>query len=239
MCSQETKILQGKIFSDSIPPNNIHIINLNLARGTTSDSNGDFEIVARPLDTLLISSVQFQRKKILVSKQNYIDAKISIFLIPQATELDEIQLSDLKLSGFLQEDVSRIRIVDRSQFGIPYAEKRPTQAERHLYTASSSAGGIPLDLLINTINGKIKMLKKVKANDELSKKVEEGLNAVGVDFFTEDLELDREEVINFIYYCAEDQEFLDLLALKNNLGLIKFYKSNKYPFLILRGIEKE
>lgn len=234
--SQESKLLQGQILTDSILPANIHVVNLSLKEGVTSDQAGRFYIRARPDDSLLFSSVQFQNRVIRVKKEQFEAGEMQVRLFLARNELDEVRISDLKLSGVLDKDVGRIEIFDRTKFGIPYARKGPTQTERKLYTATTSPGGIPLDLLLNTINGKIKMLKKVKANDELSAAVNKALDRFGREFFESELEIPEAEVVNFIYYCARDQNFSIFLNSENDLGLIDLFKEELEPFREMRQL---
>ncbi|MCM8567908.1 hypothetical protein NE848_00835 [Gramella jeungdoensis] len=234
--SQELKLLQGHILTDSIEPSNIHVVNLSLKEGVTSDDSGKFYIRARLDDSLLFSSVQFQNSIIRINKEQFETGKIQIKLFPAQNELDEVRISDLKLSGVLDKDVARIEIFDRTEFGIPYAKKGLTQTERKLQTATTSAGGIPLDLLLNTFNGKIKMLKKVKANDELSASVIKAFDSFGREFFERELDIPETEVLNFLYYCARDQNFSIFLESELNLELIDLFRKNVESFREWRGI---
>lgn len=235
--SQEVKLLAGKIWSDSIPPSGIHVVNLDQESGTTSNALGEFKIYAGLGDRILFSSVQFENQQVIINNTLYTIGRIEVKLYSARNELDEIRISDLKLSGYLDKDVSRVKIFDRTRYGIPHARERPGQIERHLYTATTSSGGIPLDLLLNSINGKIAMLKKAKANDEMSNAVGEGLNSVGKDLFISELQVPEQEVINFIYYCSADPEFSRILDLGNNLELIEYFKIKVNPFKELREID--
>jgi len=235
--AQDNKILHGHISTDSLPANNIHIINITTKQGTTSDDAGEFSLTATINDSVLFSSVQFQNRTIRVSEEIFNSGSLEIKLYPANNELDEVRISDLHLSGVLFGDVPKIKIIDRAQFGIPYPTEPISQTERHLYTATHSAGGVPLDLIINTINGKIKMLKKVKANDDLTVSVEKGMAVMGRDFFTNDLGLPEEEVLNFLYFCAYQSAYQRILKSGNELDLMLFLKNQKQEFFERRSLE--
>ena len=247
MYSQQTTLLEGQIVSDSILTANIHVVNLNLEKGTTSDISGKFRIYSRSGDTLLFSSVQFEKRKVIVT-QTDIDARsLSVKLFPSRNELDEVRISDLKLSGYLNSDLPRIKYFDRQQFGIPYPEKRPSQTERRLYTANSNItsrwqyigvllGGVPLDVVINDINGRTKYLKALDKQDKLQILVENEIDMMGRKFFTEDLGLPDSEIENFVYYCTDFPEYKNLISDSNRLNLIEFYSSKLDDFINLRQI---
>ena len=64
-----------------------------------------------------------------------------------------------------------------------------------IYTARSGA----LDLLINTLNGKIKKLKKLKEFADLDLLIEKGGETFTTSFFVEDLELPENLISDFIF----------------------------------------
>lgn len=236
--AQENKILHGHISTDSLPANNIHIINTTTKQGTTSDEFGEFSLPVSINDSLLFSSVQFQHRRLRVSEEIFNSGRLDIRLYPANNELEEVRITDLRLSGVLYGDVPKIKIMDRAQFGIPYPKESLSQTERHLYTATHSAGGIPLDLIINTINGKIRMLKKVKANDDLTASVEKGMAIIGRDFFINDLELPEEEVLNFLYFCAYQSAYQRILNSGNEVDLMLLLQDQKQEFFERRDLGK-
>jgi len=243
--SQEVKLLKGEILSDSIAPSNIHIVNLDLEKGTTSNNSGKFQIYAKTGDRILFSSVQFEKREITVSQTTFEAGKLNVKLYPSRNELDEISLSDLKLSGHLDKDLSKIKYFDREKYGIPYPEKKLTQTERRLYTANANItsrwqyigvllGGVPLDVVLNDINGRTKYLKKLYKQDNLQLRVQEGISVLGRSFFVTELKIPEDEIENFIYFVATEPDFQTILESGNRLDLIDFYKMNRQAFVDLR-----
>ena len=246
-CSQEKIILKGQIISDSISTANIHVVNLNLEIGTTSDLSGNFSIYSRQGDTLQFSSVQFEKKQVVITQSDLDTGKITIKLLPARNELDEVRISDLKLSGYLESDLPKINYFDRNKYGIPYPKKRPSQTERRLYTANANItsrwqyigvllGGAPIDVIINDINGRTKYLKALDKQDKLQILVEHEIEKMGRTFFIEDLGLPDSEIENFVYYCTDFPEYKNLISDSNRLNLIEFYSSKLEGFINLRQI---
>lgn len=66
--AQEVIPLSGKIMNDSLEDSYLHIMNLNLQRGTITNADGAFTIPVRINDTLYISAVQFEDEKIVVTQ---------------------------------------------------------------------------------------------------------------------------------------------------------------------------
>ncbi len=247
MYSQQTTLLEGQIVSDSLSTTNIHIVNLSLEQGTTSDDSGKFRIYSRSGDTLLFSSVQFEKRKIVIAQTDIDAGGVRVKLFPSRNELDEVRISDLKLSGYLDSDLPKIKYLDRQQYGIPYPEKKLSQTERRLYTANANItsrwqyigvllGGVPLDVIMNDINGRTKYLKALDKQDKLQQRVQNEIDVMGEEFFINELGLPESEVENFLFYCAESEEFEKLVSTANRLEIIEYYKSRKQEFLELRQI---
>ena len=245
--SQEIKLLDGQILTDSISPANIHIVNLNMEKGTTTDNSGRFKIYAETGDRLLFSSVQFENREIVISSTDVESGKIEVKLFPARNELDEVKISDLKLSGYLDKDLSKIKYFDREKYGIPYPKKQLSQTQRRLYTANQNItsrwqyigvllGGVSLDVVMNDINGRTKYLKKLDQQDKLQLRVQRGIDVLGKSFFISGLGLPESEIENFVYYCAREPEFEIILNSANSLDLIEYYKNRKQDFINLREL---
>ncbi|MUP46758.1 hypothetical protein E0K83_13525 [Gramella sp. BOM4] len=245
--AQEPQLLKGLILSDSIAPANIHIVNLSMEEGATSDESGNFNLRGRLNDSILFSSVEFENR-IIILKQEHLDSeKLEVFLYPARNELDEVQISDLKLSGVLSQDSDKIKIFDRAKYGIPYPRELPSQTERRLYTASAGVesrwayigvllGGVPLDAVINDINGRTKYLRNLLELEKMQEKVQKGILMLGQDFFITDLGLPKREIENFVNYCSEDPVYSELIESEDHLKLIEFFESKIVSFKELRGL---
>ena len=153
---------------------------------------------------------------------------LEVVLLQKINQLEEVNISNISLSGNLERDLSTIETVNQADFGIPYPTKpRPTTIERKIYTASSGS----LGLLINTLNGRIKMLKKARANQELSMLVDKGMNALPLSVFVDEFKIPEEHVINFVYFSAEDPKFKNLVNREAPLELLQFYQGKVQQFL--------
>lgn len=247
--SQDLQLLQGQLISDSTSTANIHIVNLTLEKGTTSDVSGKFKIYANTGDHILFSSVQFEKKEIIITQSDLDSGKIEVKLLPARNELDEVKLSDLKLSGYLDTDLPKIRYFDREQYGIPYPEKRLSQTERRLYTANAGIesrwqyigvllGGVPLDVVLNDINGRTKYLRNLDKQDNLKVSVQKAIDVLGKSFFMSELQLPESEIENFVYYCSRESEFQNILEAENTLDLIEYFKIKKQDFINLRQLNE-
>lgn len=228
LVAQETILLKGKIVADSLDGSSINIINLTRETGTVNSPSGDFEIRVHRNDTLLFSSVQYEIVKKTVSEEIFEKGFMEIGLKQHINQLDEVEISNIGLSGNLSNDLSKIKVFDHSTVGIPYStSKRMAPVERHLHTA----GGSPVELLLNTLSGRIKMLKKAREYELLAMMVDKGMDTMPLEFYTQDLQIPDDEIINFMYYCAESPAFKTLLIEPKKLELIEFFKEKAPDFI--------
>ena len=94
--SQEKTIsIYGKIYSVDTLVANVHVFNLTKKIGTISNDIGEFKLIVSENDTLYISSLEYEKTKIIVTKTNIEAKEIFIKLNPFVNELEEIFLQHL------------------------------------------------------------------------------------------------------------------------------------------------
>lgn len=236
MFSQEKVLLKGKIEADSLIDTAINIINLTQKTGTVNTASGSFEIEVAVSDSLWFSSVQYQHVKIKVTKEIFEKGFLEVYLEENVNELNEVQLTNVGLSGNLAKDLSTIKTFTAADVGFTMSDKpKLTSVERQLFTASGVQKKpqvtVSLDGMLNSFNGKIRLLTKAKENQDADNLVISGVNAMPIGFFTKDLHIPEEHIENFVYFCAENPNFETLLAPVKRLQLIEYYKKKAPEFL--------
>jgi len=224
MGQSESQILSGKILADSLQGYAINIINYTKKIGVTNDENGVFQIPVALGDSIVFSSVQYNALSINVSQTHLAKKEIIVILEPKVQLLDQVQVSNIELSGNLNKDLNTVALqpfVDNRTLGLPFSDQpQPTLIQRRIYTARS---GI-LELPINYLNGKLKKLKRIQALEEIDLIVQKGEETFANSFFLNELELPENLISDFMYYCAEDEYFKNLLENSKRLSLIEFFK---------------
>lgn len=225
------KIIRGKITAKSGNVTGVNIVNLVNEKSTSSDANGDFSILAKAGDLLVFSSVNLECHRKLIEEEDLLTKVIAIEMIPKITELDEV---------IVNKHVE-INAVD---LGIsPKGIKHRTQMERRLYTAGDFkaihllgllGGSLDTDALLNSINGRTAMIKKLA---ELEKKVLL-LEKTGVlfeeEYYTNTLKIPSEYIRGFQYYLVENERFTTVLKSKNktNIEFLMVELAEKYNEMI-------
>ncbi len=235
--------LEGQVLNDTIDKSQLTVVNISLKEGTTTNSNGFFRIRVRVNDTINISAVQYESKQFVVNQTMYNRKKISLYLIPKVTELDVVEISNIDLTGNLNKDIRGTQFkkeVTARELGIPEntAPKR-TIEERRYYTAISSSAGIPLDGLINSITGRLKMLKKHIEISRFQKLVQESRYLISDTIYMKNLNVPEELIEDFVYYVFEDKNAKAYVDADNALGLFEFMMIKSKAYLELKENEKE
>jgi len=203
-------VLTGEVLSDSLPIENVHIINVTTRSGTISNSNGVFQIFVKESDTLLFSDIQFTTQKIIIQPSHLATNFLKVKLEPYTNPLDEVVVDRSKISGG----------VSASTLNLPNADKKPlNKLERNLNHYSQASlpivilgtllgqqGGI--DNIYNIISRHRKRdqkLKKLLENDKIDEINQEEVNQIRAhftdDFYTNTLEIPKDKIDDFILKC--------------------------------------
>ncbi len=227
------------MYSDDGDVAGTHVLNTTTDRATITDVGGYFAISAKLNDTLVFSAVQYQRKEIVVSL-DVLESKLLLIPLEEAlTELDEVVVTPYNLSGDMSRDLNRMDIepvVTSSTLGLPNAYVKPiSKAERELYTATSGGGIVPLFPVINAITGRTKMLKnRIKRNETYART--ERVREFYVDsLYTTELNIPKEKVDDFLYFCEVDSTFQSTVDTHDRLAIWEFLRKKSVVYLENNG----
>ena len=222
MVSQTVEIY-GKIESND-DVENIHIINKTARVFTISNQAGNFKISAKINDTLVFSSVQHKTKVLIIDGDLVLNKTVTVVLDEQVNQLKEVIVGKV-LTGNLLLDIDNTEgnpPINFYDVGIPgYTGKIATQSERRLNEATTGGGIIPLNPILNAISGRTKMLKQqvaLEAKDELLFSIKVRLSEV----FFELNPLEESLIMDFFYFCQEDENFMNACKNQSDLKILQF-----------------
>lgn len=227
--------LLGKVQSES-DVENIHVINKTSQRFTTTNSYGEFRISVSLNDTLVFSSIQHKLQSILIDKEIVDNKTLVVYLEEQINALDQVVVGKV-LTGDILSDVGNVEgePMTSKKAGIPsYQGKPKTQSERRLIEATTGAGIVPLNPILNAISGRTKELKRRVLLEEKETLMYSIKAKLSEDLFS--LEpLHDDYVMEYFYFVSETDDFLercknknDILVLEYLIEKIKIYKKNKF-----------
>lgn len=198
----------------------INIINVTRQTGTTNSASGEFEILVSVNDVLKFSSVQFKTAEVKISEELFQLEFLEVGLEENLNELGVVNISNINLSGNLEQDLEQMEVFSQANVGFAFSRKpAQTLISRKFNSATNSS----LILLINTLNGRIKMLKKAREYMKFDASVDKGIEIVPTEFFVAELGIPEEEIVNFVYFCAESPGYRELISSGKHLDLLEIY----------------
>lgn len=214
--SQEKPIIiSGQVFVDSIPLNDVHIINKALEVGTITEDNGFFEILVKKGDALIISHISLNVKEHIITEENITSKKLRFSLDNKSYMLNEVVIGKTKGIFHVDKDIMthNASVVNAKILNLPYANSKRPKKENLVSLKSGAA--VNLAGLVNALNGNTKRekkLKKLKFEDQ---------NLLGIrehftdGFFTRQLKIKEGYINQFLNYSISS-------------GIIQLYKKEKH-----------
>lgn len=207
----DEKLLHGKITVDSIGANGINILNLTSGKTSLTNSDGTFSILAKANDILVFKEVSLKTYEKKISSNDIIHNRLVLQMQAKTNELKEVIVKNKQISVFSLGIVAKEPV-------------KYSPAERHLQTAGDFkpimllrilGGGMPLDPLINKINGRTKRLKKLVVVEKKEMNIQLISELYQQEYFTLQLGIAAEYVNGFKYFAVENDNFVKVLHSKN------------------------
>lgn len=214
--SVQAQVFTAKVIADSLDQYQINIVNITNRQGTTTQKNGQFSIPASVDDSIVFSSIKHEFKYHIVKASDF-DQITEIKLKVAINELEEVVLSQYRLSGDINKDIKAIKAEPFDQLAITgfSQPRRLSYPERELKRIGrfsiGPAPSIPLDYIIMALNGDLAELHRLKDSNHLIKQKSKIATVFNHYFIQNTLEIDELYVEDFLYYCAEDENFIKLL----------------------------
>lgn len=230
-------LIKGKI---SVQANrdaeNINVFNINTSKGTYTNSYGEFLIAVDKGDKLLISGLQYQEFKVVIT-QKIIDEKlISISINERVNELEEATVRANKLTGDIEVDASRAKTEDADlvegnskdiveTFDYEFRPDDKSAVHNDAIDKSYLKNGLNVANLFRTLLSADRKEKiKSEDTDVAVRKV------YNDDFFQKNFDIDHEHINEFIFYAEENGLQPRMLKKGNELQLIQFLIAKSKTF---------
>ena len=210
--SQDVTIIKGKVqnASNNGVLENVHVVNLNSVIGTLSNEEGEFAIKAAVNDTLYFSYLGFKSIRVRVTNDWLKFGEIKIKMTELSIALEEVVVSPVQLTGYLEVDAKLIPIYDDHRYriagigsGYEGGQSQPGAVTKVLNSIFN-----PADFLYNMFGKRphqMKKLRKMKDDDEIrnllqSKYDRETLMAV--------LQLEKVDIDEILNNCSYSESFI-------------------------------
>ncbi|MCF6181981.1 hypothetical protein [Lutibacter sp.] len=229
---QHQKTITGKLLNYQKPINDVAVLNLNTKTGTISNDNGKFTIMVKLNDTLLITSIQYQTRKMVITKKIVDSFKpIIIQLIPSVTILEEVFVHR-KITGDLVLDSKNtpkdktpkpnftITKAEISGFSLKYSTSnytKPPNAEAFTNPIQMYGVGGGASIPDERYEKYLKSKKLIHQKKDFPTKI---VTTLGLPFFINELKIPKEKINNFLTYC----EYKNIIEKYYNHQLLEVIK---------------
>lgn len=226
----------------------ISVYNVSLQKGTVTNENGEFSLEMGINDRVMFSALQFQKFTVIVDEGIVNLKRMNVYVNPAITTLDEIIVRPHDLTGNIRVDVSRIRTVDidrdlqasweTMEFDYEFADDKSSGVENVAMREVPTAGlnilglvgflGESLFRKRDTIRQKLTPLEKAQMADASYTAI---YQRFARDYFTDVLNIPRDQIENFLYFVTENGFTADLIRENNELKLMDFLEKQSKIYL--------
>lgn len=224
--SQENTKAIGVVIDASTQTNleSVNIVNINQVIGTTTNSNGEFQISAKVNDTLHLSYIGYKSIKVRVTNDWLKFGSSTIGLTELAFALEEVVLNDFKLTGYLEVDIKQVPINTNYRYsisGLPSTGYEAGQRPSNAVTKVLGAIFNPADFLHNMFGkqpNEMRKLKKMKQDDEIRELLASRFDREMLTVLLQVNRVDLDEIIRLCNYSksfintANDLQILDAIS---------------------------
>lgn len=223
----------------------IIVYNLNSEVFTLTNPEGEFSIAVKINDSLRISAAQFQEFIVVIDEGVIQSGELNIYLNEIINLLPEVVVTPYDLSGNVRVDAARLPVVELPE-NYTASEVRNTYfasetGPSYLSPPKNTALGMSQTRLVNGLNfvNIFKELLIESKKDEIKDPYSERPNAdidteirqmYDNEFFQENLDIELEDINDFIYFADDSGLKEEMLQKGNELDLIEFLveQSKKY-----------
>lgn len=215
LAAQERKPVLGTVTTEEFPLENVLIKNISSEKFTVSDISGRFLLNMKTGDTIVLSHVGMQDLIKFISEGDLQHQPILLKMLQHPEELREVEIN-----GHPEINAVALGI-------IPKEIKTLSMNERRLKTAGDFKpkslfglllGGLPLDPILNAINGRTKQLKRNIGIEKQQRNIA-FLEMHAMSYMKDEMQLSDTQAQRLIDYIITDERLQDVLDLENEARL--------------------
>ena len=204
------------------PLSEVNIVNINQVVGTSTNDDGEFTIRAKANDTLHLSYLGYKSIKVRVTNDWLKFGNTEIEMTELALALEEVTVTQLKLTGYLEVDMKQIPVTSNNRYRISGLPGQGYEAGK-TNIATKVLGAIfnPADFLYNMFGKKpneMHKLKKMKEDDEIRNQLAKRFDREMLLVLLQVTKYDLDEIVNQCNYSkdfintANDLQILDAIS---------------------------
>ncbi|MCC4228068.1 carboxypeptidase-like regulatory domain-containing protein [Zunongwangia profunda] len=225
-------VISGTVMNaaNDVALENVHIVNLNQVKGTTSEEDGSFELQATANDTLYFTYLGFKSIKVRVTNDWLKYGNVKVKMTEVGIALEEVTVSDVKLTGYLEIDAKNIPIYENKRYSISGLNIGYEAGGSSPSAFNKVIGSIfnPADALNNLFSRREQQMRKLRQMKE-DESIRDLLGSkYNRETLTAMLQLSRSEIEEVLSRCNYSEDFVktatDLQILDAISGCWEEYK---------------
>ncbi|MFA9190399.1 hypothetical protein AAGV28_03365 [Flavobacterium sp. FZUC8N2.13] len=222
--SQTHKLLRGKVMSDNFVLENVDVINKDTQTGTRTNEKGEFILSASVNDSILFYVKDYTLKGIKLSLEDLETNNIIIRIEKTPEELKEVIIHRVDIDWEFDKKLERQK---REEAGV---RRRATALKVQGVNNGTIENGMDFAKIGKMLFGGLFKGKKEKAVDP-EEFNEVAKTSFDEKFYTETLQLEKEEIEPFLTFCNFDPESKNTLSENSNdLILMDFLYKKSIEF---------
>ena len=227
------KPLHGQVISDSLSLESGYVLNVSSQTRTFISANGLFDILAKPKDTLLFSSLAFLSKKVVLTEKNCQERLFIVQMDVVNNELKEVLVSNgIKINALAGGSQ---KMVDRKFFD----DQKSSPKNRLMPADGTIENGMDFVRIFKELKKILRKKEEVKeefiTDVAFSQYVKMNFSP---SFFSQDLKINDDEVELFLLYCSNDLDSKKYLKPEDQFLLMDFLITKNKEFKRITTFEK-
>jgi hypothetical protein len=238
LLAQDRVQINGKITPPpGEDPQGISIVNRTAKAATISNETGNFTMRVAAGDTLHFSAIQYQDFSVIVDAGVVQNRQLNVFISESVTELPEVVVTPYDLSGNVEVDVRRIPTAETelpaqtaaeiNDYEYTFRPDSLVSPQNAAMRTSMIESGANFANIFRTIFSSRNVTTGVGGNEDIDEQV---LQLYDDEFFMDQLNIERNNIYEFIYFAEDNGLNPSMLEPENEMALIEFLvaQSQKY-----------
>lgn len=228
------KALHGKIVNESEQVESGLVFNVNSQTGDVVDNKGVFGLLAKVNDTLVVTSLGFKSKKIVLKESDFLFSYLIIKLEAVANELLSVVVYAKHVPHTNFDNTQAI--VDKQYF-----DDSQSSPNNILMMPTGTGDPNAMDV-IRVYNKVFKSLFKDNPDKEdfvtdISFR-EVAMHSVSYSFFTDKLKMDDDQIALFLMYCENDPKSKSFVDTSQQFQIMDFLITKHDIFKNIASVDK-
>ena len=207
--------LRGKVLYQDSNVISANILNTNSEQATITDDNGEFSIEVKLGDELIISSVQYEIRALIITKEILQRNRLVVDVNEKIRVLDEVVVSPTRPEKFLDLQEEEFKKFD-------YTSDKSTRVDNEILRKNQLYEGVDF---VNIFKLMYKALRKKDSKEGSGSAFapSDVIRQIYPDaFFTEELNVSQDQIGLFLEFIDDRLETKDLLKKENEFQLMDF-----------------